>query len=104
MRVDGSEEATNNLLGKNGSNTVRVEIKPMTPKTLSHLPARPAINLGFHNLTYTVKEGRKNSKYIVLSPCSTRSERECVLLTSHFILKAPDFTIYFSLYTWIQLL
>lgn len=67
MRVDGiADDASNNLLAKNGSNTVRVEIKPMAPKTLSHLPARPAINLGFHNLTYTVKEGRRNSEYIYL--------------------------------------
>lgn len=71
MRVDGTtDEAANILLGKGASNTVRVEIKPVAPKTLSHLPARPAINLGFHNLTYRVKEGRKNNEKCILKEVS----------------------------------
>lgn len=63
MTVVGKDDdhPTNNLLGKTG--TVKVQIIPSTPKTLSHLPARPAINLAFHNLTYRVREGRKISKY-----------------------------------------
>uniref|UniRef100_A0A182NC24 Uncharacterized protein n=1 Tax=Anopheles dirus TaxID=7168 RepID=A0A182NC24_9DIPT len=58
----GSSGLTNNLLDdnnrKNGS--VRVQIVPSQPKTLSHLPTRPPVDLAFHNLTYRVKEGRRN--------------------------------------------
>lgn len=63
MTVVGIDEdhSTNNLLDKAG--TVKVQIVPSTPKTLSHLPTRPAVNLAFHNLTYRVKEGRKISKF-----------------------------------------
>lgn len=62
MTVVGKDDdhPTNNLLDKSGS--VKVQIVPATPKTLSHLPTRPAVNLGFHNLTYRVKEGRKLSE------------------------------------------
>ena len=43
---------------------VKLQIVPSQPKpTLSHLPNRPAVDLAFHNLTYRVKEGRKNSEY-----------------------------------------
>lgn len=43
---------------------VAVSIVQTQPKTLSHLPQRPAIDLAFENLSYTVKEGRKNGEYI----------------------------------------
>lgn len=61
MTVVGKDDdhAANNLLDK----SVKVQIVPSTPKTLSHLPARPAVNLAFHNLTYGVKEGRKQSEF-----------------------------------------
>lgn len=53
-----------NLVGTSGasSNPVRVQIVPAQPKTLSHLPHRPAVDLAFSNLAYRVKEGRSNSK------------------------------------------
>lgn len=44
---------------------IRLQIVPAQPKTLSHLPTRPAVDLAFHDLVYSVREGRKNSKYIV---------------------------------------
>lgn len=46
------------------SGQVKLQIVPSQPKpTLSHLPNRPAVDLAFSNLTYRVKEGRKNSEY-----------------------------------------
>lgn len=53
-----------NLVGTSGAsgNPVRVQIVPAQPKTLSHLPHRPAVDLAFSNLAYRVKEGRSNSK------------------------------------------
>ena len=68
MTVIGVDEEYNNgtsLLGNNKPTTVKVQIVPSHPKSLSHLPARPAVNLAFHNLTYRVKEGRKNSKLLI---------------------------------------
>lgn len=57
----------NNLIGgvvdNRKSGCVKLQIVPSQPKTLSHLPNRPAVNLAFHNLTYRVKDGRKNSEY-----------------------------------------
>lgn len=58
------QSISNNLISaERKSNATRIQIVPSTPKTLSHLPTRPAVDLAFHNLTYRVKEGRKNSEY-----------------------------------------
>lgn len=56
----------NNLIvaDRQNNSCVKVQIVPSQPKTLSHLPNRPAVDLAFNKLTYRVKEGRKNSKYI----------------------------------------
>lgn len=52
-----------NLVGSSGAaDVVRVQIVPSQPKTLSHLPNRPAVDLAFNNLTFRVKEGRGKSK------------------------------------------
>lgn len=51
-----------NLLGNKKGDSVKLQIVPLTPKTLSHLPKRPSVDLAFHNLSYRVKEGRKSSK------------------------------------------
>lgn len=63
---DLSIDDRKNLVGTSGINggQVRVQIIPSQPKTLSHLPHRPAVDLAFNNLTYRVKEGRSGSKYI----------------------------------------
>lgn len=55
---------TSNLLPDSDrkSGAVKLQIVPSQPKTLSHLPNRPAVDLAFENLTYRVKEGRKSSK------------------------------------------
>lgn len=46
-----------------GSASTKIQIVPAQPKTLSHLPSRPAVELAFRDLAYRVKEGRSNSKY-----------------------------------------
>ena len=58
------ESANKNLLTDNRQ--VKAQIVPMQPKTLQHLPKRPAVDLAFHNLTYRVKEGSSSSKYSLL--------------------------------------
>ncbi|KAF5272449.1 hypothetical protein FQR65_LT04917 [Abscondita terminalis] len=45
---------------------VKVQIIPCQPKTLTHLPQRPKVNLGFTDLTYTVQQN-KSSKVILKS-------------------------------------
>lgn len=57
------DQSANSLLNENRkSGAVRLQIVPAQPKTLSHLPARPAVDLAFHDLKYSVREGRQNSK------------------------------------------
>lgn len=56
--------ANNSLIGDNRkSGAVRLQIVPAQPKTLSHLPSRPAVDLAFHDLVYSVREGRRNREY-----------------------------------------
>lgn len=43
---------------------LKTQIVPAQPKTLQHLPKRPAVDLAFHDLTYRVKEGNRSSKYL----------------------------------------
>ncbi|XP_058820287.1 ATP-binding cassette sub-family G member 4 isoform X1 [Topomyia yanbarensis] len=70
---ESSCSVTNNLLDDNRKNgAVRVQIVPSQPKTLSHLPTRPAVDLAFHNLTYRVKEGRRNNVKTILKEVSGR--------------------------------
>lgn len=64
---------------KGSSGQVKLQIVPSQPKpTLSHLPNRPAVDLAFNNLTYRVKEGRKNSEYCLFPICD---------LSDHFLLR-----------------
>lgn len=61
------EMATDNLLLKSRNPAeVKVQIVPSQPKTLTHLPKRPKVDLAFENLTYTVQQG-KTSKVILKS-------------------------------------
>ncbi|XP_017768632.1 PREDICTED: ATP-binding cassette sub-family G member 4 [Nicrophorus vespilloides] len=63
------EMATENLLLKSRSSTggdVKVQIVPAQPRTLTHLPKRPKVDLAFRDLTYTVRQG-KNDKVILKS-------------------------------------
>ena len=51
-----------NLVGSSSSSSTRIQIVPAQPKTLTHSPSRPAVELAFRDLTYRVKEGRSNSE------------------------------------------
>lgn len=56
------------LLNKNGS--VKITITPCQPKTLTHLPKRPPVDIAFSDLTYTVTEGRKKKQKTILKSVS----------------------------------
>lgn len=55
-----------NLIDDRKSGAIKLQIVPAQPKTLSHLPSRPPVDLAFHDLVYSVREGRRNRKYIFL--------------------------------------
>lgn len=48
--------------GNAATDQVCVQIVQSQPKTLSHLPTRPPVDLAFHDLKYSVREGRRNRK------------------------------------------
>lgn len=54
-------EAENILLEPRKGSSVKVQITPIQPKTLTHLPKRPKVDLAFSELKYTVRQGK--SKY-----------------------------------------
>lgn len=61
------DDSANSLLNANRkSGAFKLQIVPVQPKTLSHLPTRPAVDLAFHNLTYSVREGRRGRKLLFL--------------------------------------
>uniref|UniRef100_A0A8D8ZVH1 ATP-binding cassette sub-family G member 1 n=1 Tax=Cacopsylla melanoneura TaxID=428564 RepID=A0A8D8ZVH1_9HEMI len=58
------------LLNNNKKNSqVKVTIQPCQPKSLTHLPKRPPVDIAFNDLTYSVSEGgnKKNEKTILKS-------------------------------------
>lgn len=55
-----------NLIDDRKSGAIKLQIVPAQPKTLSHLPSRPPVDLAFHDLVYSVREGRRNRKYIFI--------------------------------------
>lgn len=61
-----------NLVASGSSDVTKIQIVPAQPKTLSHLPSRPAVDLGFSNLAYRVKEGRSNNVKTILKEVSGR--------------------------------
>lgn len=60
-----------NGVDRKGS-AVRLQIVPMQPKTITHLPKRPPVDLAFSDLTYKVREGRKNNVKTILKSVSGR--------------------------------
>lgn len=67
MKIEGNcstrdDEANGILLQPRKTSVVRVQIMPIQPKTITHLPKRPAVDLAFTDLTYKVREGRKGSE------------------------------------------
>ncbi|XP_076296275.1 ATP-binding cassette sub-family G member 4 isoform X1 [Lasioglossum baleicum] len=76
MKLEGScsrEDNTNEILlqPRKGSGT-RLQIVPIQPKTITHLPKRPPVDLAFTDLIYKVREGRKNNVKAILKSVSGR--------------------------------
>lgn len=62
IKLNDLSDDRKNLVGASKSSSTKIQIVPAQPKTLSHLPSRPAVELAFRDLTYRVKEGRSNSE------------------------------------------
>ncbi|XP_017879115.1 ATP-binding cassette sub-family G member 4 isoform X1 [Ceratina calcarata] len=76
MKLEGNssrEDNTNEILlqPRKGSGT-RLQIVPAQPKTITHLPKRPPVDLAFTDLTYRVREGGKNNAKTILKSVSGR--------------------------------
>ncbi|XP_029667790.1 ATP-binding cassette sub-family G member 4 isoform X1 [Formica exsecta] len=76
MTLEGNcstEDDTNRVLFQSRKNSmVRLQIVPAQPKTITHLPKRPPVDLAFTDLTYKVREGRKNNAKTILKSVSGR--------------------------------
>lgn len=76
MKLEGNssrEDNTNEILlqPRKGSGT-RLQIVPAQPKTITHLPKRPPVDLAFTDLTYRVREGGKSNAKTILKSVSGR--------------------------------
>lgn len=76
MKLEGNssrdDDANGILLQPRKSSAVRLQIVPAQPKTITHLPKRPPVDLAFTDLTYKVREGRKNGTKTILKSVSGR--------------------------------
>ncbi|OXU25341.1 hypothetical protein TSAR_015580 [Trichomalopsis sarcophagae] len=76
MKLEGSSSLENDgngiLLQSRRSSEVRVQIIQAKPKTITHLPKRPPVDLAFSDLTYKVREGRKSNVKTILKSVSGR--------------------------------
>ncbi|XP_053978600.1 ATP-binding cassette sub-family G member 4 isoform X2 [Hylaeus volcanicus] len=71
----GSKNRQDGLIGNGiewNSSGTRLQIMPAQPKTITHLPKRPPVDLAFTDLTYKVREGRKNNVKTILRSVSGR--------------------------------
>ncbi|KAH8279628.1 hypothetical protein KR018_010880 [Drosophila ironensis] len=76
-KSDNANLLNDNRLGGGNAAAVtgsqlKAQIVPAQPKTLQHLPKRPAVDLAFHNLTYRVKEGNRSNAKTILKGVSGR--------------------------------
>ncbi|KAH8413081.1 hypothetical protein KR009_007817 [Drosophila setifemur] len=72
-KSDNANLLNDNRIGTaGGGGQLKAQIMPAQPKTLQHLPKRPAVDLAFHNLTYRVKEGSRSNAKTILKGVSGR--------------------------------
>ncbi|XP_001357101.2 ATP-binding cassette sub-family G member 1 [Drosophila miranda] len=71
-KSDNANLLNDNRLGTGGAAQLKAQVVPAQPKTLQHLPKRPAVDLAFHNLTYRVKEGNRSNAKTILKGVSGR--------------------------------
>nr|XP_046474171.1 ATP-binding cassette sub-family G member 1-like [Neodiprion pinetum] len=75
MKLEGNssrDDDSNGILLQPRKGSVRLQILPAQPKTITHLPKRPPVDLAFTDLTYRVREGRRNNVKTILKSVSGR--------------------------------
>ncbi|EFN71088.1 ATP-binding cassette sub-family G member 1 [Camponotus floridanus] len=75
MTLEGNcstDDDNNRVLFQSRKNSVRLQIVPAQPKTITHLPKRPPVDLAFTDLIYKVREGHKNNVKTILKSVSGR--------------------------------
>lgn len=76
MKLEGNsshdDDSNGILLQSRKNSAVRLQIVPAKPKTITHLPKRPPVDLAFSDLTYKVREGRKSNVKTILKSVSGR--------------------------------
>ncbi|XP_032666027.1 ATP-binding cassette sub-family G member 1 isoform X2 [Odontomachus brunneus] len=77
MKLEGNcstdnDDSTNGILLQPRKSSVRLQIVPAQPKTITRLPKRPPVDMAFSDLTYKVREGRKNNVKTILKSVSGR--------------------------------
>ncbi|XP_034952371.1 ATP-binding cassette sub-family G member 4 [Chelonus insularis] len=76
MKLEGNssrdDDANGILLQPRKTSVVRVQIMPIQPKTITHLPKRPPVDIAFTDLMYKVREGRKGNEKTILKSVSGR--------------------------------
>lgn len=76
MKLEGNcskdDDANGILLQSRKGSAVKLQIVPMQPKTITHLPKRPPVDLAFSDLSYKVREGRKSNVKTILKSVSGR--------------------------------
>ncbi|XP_035721419.1 ATP-binding cassette sub-family G member 4-like isoform X1 [Vespa mandarinia] len=76
MKLEGNcskdDDANGILLQSRKNSAVRLQVIPAPPKTITHLPKRPPVDLAFSDLVYKVREGRKNNVKTILKSVSGR--------------------------------
>ncbi|XP_076673356.1 ATP-binding cassette sub-family G member 4 isoform X2 [Andrena cerasifolii] len=70
-RQSGQAGLISNGVDRKVSGT-RLQIIPVQPKTITHLPKRPPVDLAFTDLAYKVQEGRKSNVKTILKSVSGR--------------------------------
>lgn len=65
----------------------QIQIVPIQPKTITHLPKRPPVDLAFTDLVFKVREGRKASEYIYLK------NFKLVIIITHQLNKQKQFLL-----------
>lgn len=88
MIID-KDGAADTIMLESRKGSVKVQMIPLQPKTLTHLPNRPKVDLAFTDLKYTVRQGKgeSESSFKPNSRSETHNGNRAVIVTSVAFIK-----------------